>query len=391
MLFHDDAGRAYASVPVGAHHETHEILGSGFRRWLKRRYYQEEGRPPSAQSFQDSLGILDAKAQIDGPVERVFVRVAENGSRIYLDLGDDTWRAVEINASGWRIADKPPVHFRRPSGMRALPTPVSGSSVDALKSFANLDDDDLLLLVAVLCAAMRPSGPYPILVLTGEQGAAKSTLARVVRLLIDPHVMLLRCEPREPRDLVIGAVNGWLFAVDNISSMPAWLSDSLCRLSTGGGHATRTLYTNNEETFLDAQRPVVLTGISDFVNRGDLIDRCVFLHLPVITEEGRRTEDDFWNSFNDKSPELLGSLLSAVSGGLRNLPTTNLVSIPRMADFAVFGEAVSRGLGNEPDKFLAAYRANRKGIMSRLSKTATWLMRFANWSRQRNGRAQPEN
>ena len=47
-------------------------------------------------------------------------------------------------------------------------------------------------------------------------------------------------------------------------------------------------------------------------------------------------------------------------GGLRELPKTKLTSIPRMADFAHFGEAVSRGMGNEHDKFLNIYRDNRK-------------------------------
>jgi 5S rRNA maturation endonuclease (ribonuclease M5) len=359
-LFHDDSGRAFASVPVGNHYETYDILGSGFRRWLKRQFYLEENRPPSAQSFQDSLGVLEAKAQIDGKSEQVYVRVAEHDSRNYLDLGDDEWRAVEVDATGWRIIDKPPVRFRRPSGLRALPEPARGGVIAKLKDFVNIDVDDFLLLIAVLAAALRVSGPYPILVLTGEQGAAKSTLARIIRRLIDPHVMLLRSEPREPRDLVIGAVNGWVVAMDNLSTMPAWLSDALCRLSTGGGQANRTLYTDSDETFLDAQRPVVLTGITDFVNRGDLIDRCVFLHLPAIAEDKRQTEAKFKASFDAEYPKLLGSLLDAVAGGLRELPNVHLASIPRMADFAVFGEAVSRGLGHPAGKFLEAYRGNRK-------------------------------
>jgi hypothetical protein len=359
-LFHDDAGRAFATVPVQGHRETHEILGTGFRRWLKQAFYSEQGRPPSAQSFQDSLGVLEARAQIDGPAGQVFVRVAEYGSRTYLDLGDNSWRVVEIDAKGWRIVSDVPVRFRRPSGLRPLPEPARGGSIKDLKNFVNLEDADFSLLVAVLAAAPRSSGPYPILVLTGEQGTAKSTLAKIVRSLIDPHVMLLRSEPREPRDLMIGAINGWVLALDNISSIPAWLSDAFCRLATGGGQATRTLYTNDEETFLDAQRPVVLTGITDFVSRGDLIDRCVFLHLPVIAEDRRRTEKDFWAKFQTDAPKLLGAILDAVSGGLRRLPQTNLACMPRMADFAVFGEAVCRGLGYESDKFLTAYRENRK-------------------------------
>jgi hypothetical protein len=92
---------------------------------------------------------------------------------------------------------------------------------------------------------------------------AKSTAARVLRGLVDPNGAPLRCEPREPRDLMIAANNGWTIALDNVSHLWGWLSDALCRLSTGGGFATRTLYGNDEETIFDAQRPVILTGIEE--------------------------------------------------------------------------------------------------------------------------------
>jgi len=385
-LFHDDSGRAFATVPVDNHTETHDLLGTGFRRWLKQQFYAAQKRPPSAQSVQDSLGVLEARAHYEGTMEQVFVRVAEHRERIYLDIGDDTWRAVEIDATGWRIVARPPVRFRRPSGFRPLPVPICGGSIDTLKQFANLDENDFLLLIAVMAAALRPVGPYPIVVLIGEHGTAKSTLAKIFRLLIDPHAVLLRGDPREPRDLMIGAVNNWIVAMDNLSSLPSWLSDSFCRLATGGGHATRTLYTNDEETFFDAQRPVILCGITDFVTRGDLVDRSVFLHPPVITDSARRIETKFFNDFHKQAPKLLGALLDAVAGGVRVLPNINLASIPRMADFAVFGEAVSRGLGNPPGKFLEAYRSNRKAATesvledSHVAAAIRELVAKAKWS-----------
>ena len=358
-MFHDPTGRTYAAVPINGHVEVHEIASTGFKRWLKRCFYAEECRPPSAQALQDALGVLDARATYDGPEEAVYVRSAERDDRIYIDLGDPTWRAVEVDADGWRIVADPPVRFRRPSGMRPLPDPVRGGTIDRLKDHVNIESAELVLLVAWLAAALRPTGPYPILVLTGEQGSAKSTQARLARRLTDPHACPLRCEPKEARDLMVGAVNGWVVALDNLSTMLPWLSDALCRLSTGGGFATRALYTNDEETFLDAVRPVILTGITDFVSRGDLIDRSLFLHLPVIPEGKRRVETAFWRDFEAEAPRLLGALLDAMAGGLRMLPEVKPSALPRMADFAVYGEAVSRALGNPPDSFLAAYNANR--------------------------------
>src|SRR5262249_8067329 len=77
--------------------------------------------------------------------------------------------------------------------------------------------------------------------------------------------------------LFISANNGHCIAFDNVSSLPPWLSDALCQIATGGGFATRQLWTDADETLFDARRPVVLNGIEEFVTRGDLASRS--LHL----------------------------------------------------------------------------------------------------------------
>jgi hypothetical protein len=159
---------------------------------------------------------------------------------------------------------------------------------------------------------------------------------------------------------MISATNGWLVALDNLSGLPAWLSDALCRLSTGGGFATRQLYSDSDEVFLDAVRPTILTGIEDIARRSDLADRAVYLHLPAIKETARRTEADFWAEFDEAYSGIFGSLLDAVSGGLARLPGVTLDRLPRMADFARWGEAVWRALGHKDGAFLETYEKNRK-------------------------------
>jgi hypothetical protein len=159
---------------------------------------------------------------------------------------------------------------------------------------------------------------------------------------------------------MITAVNGWVLAFDNLSTLPNWLSDSLCRLASGSGFATRALYSNEERNVIYAQRPIILSGIDEFVRKGDLADRSVFLHLPAIINSKRREEVEFWGTFQELRPRILGGLLDAVAQGLRELPSVRLAELPRMADFARFGEAVGRGLGWPPETFLAAYLDNRQ-------------------------------
>ena len=281
------------------------------------------------------------------PNERVVhIRVGGLDGRLYLDLGDETWRAVEIDATGWRVIDNPPVRFRRAAGMQPLPMPVPGGSVEALRSFLNVQSDtDFVLVVAWALACLRNRGPYPVIVLSGEQGSAKSTFSAILRALLDPNTAPLRALPREDRDLFIAASNGHVLAFDNVSGLPAWISDTLCRLATGGGFAVRQLYTDQDEVLFDAARPVILNGIEDIVTRPDLADRAVFLTLEPIPEERRRPGGGTVGGVRGRAPAHPGRAARCRwCEGLKRLPETRLEKLPRMADFALWATACETAL-----------------------------------------------
>src|SRR5207249_4074783 len=140
-------------------------------------------------------------------------------------------------------------------------------------------------------------GAVCLIVLSGERGSAKSTFSAILRALLDPNTAPLRALPREDRDLFIAANNGHLLAFDNVSGLPGWISDTLCRLATGGGFAVRQLYSDQDEILFDAERLVILNGIEDFVTRPDLADRAVFLTLEPIPEQQRQLEGELWRTF----------------------------------------------------------------------------------------------
>jgi hypothetical protein len=169
----------------------------------------------------------------------------------------------------------------------------------------------------------------------------------------------VRTPPREERDLVIGANNSWVVAYDNLSGIPHWLSDSFCRLSTGGGFSTRLLYTDSEEQIFEAMRPVILNGIDHLPERADLADRALVLTLPHIPAEQRKDEDDLYAEFEAALPQILGGLFTAVSVALRRRATIRLTSKPRMADFAAWATAAEPGLGFPDGAFMNTYLGNR--------------------------------
>jgi hypothetical protein len=363
QFFHTPGGDAYAKLRIGDHSETHPVRSKGFRRWLVREFFQRYDRPPGAQALQDALGLLEARAQFDGPQREVHVRVAEHDGAIYVDLANERWEAVEITPAGWRVVSEPPVEFRRPRGMLPLPAPSQRGDIEELRRFINIREEDEAswrLLLAWLLQALRPRGPYPVLILQGEQGSAKSTVERLLRALVDPSTAPLRTTPRNERDLIIAATNSWCPAFDNISNLPPWLSDAFCRLSTGGGFSARELYSDAEEVLFDATRPVILNGISGVASRPDLLDRSVIITLPPIPEEARRPEAELLRDFEKARPVILGALSDAVSGALRAVERVRLEGMPRMADFAVWATAAEDSLGWEPGAFMKAYTGNRR-------------------------------
>lgn len=358
-LFHTPNGIGYADIDINGHRETWPIRNKGFRSWLTRRFFEATQGAPSSEALQSALNVIEANAQFDGPERMVHLRVGAQDESLYLDLCDETWRAVKIDADGWRVIDNPPIRFRRASGMQPLSIPEKGGSVETLRSFLNVQSDaDFVLVVAWALAVLRNRGPYPVIVLSGEQGSAKSTFSSMLRLLLDPNTAPLRALPREDRDLFIAANNGHVLAFDNVSSLPAWLSDTLCRLSTGGGFAVRQLYTDQDEVLFDSVRPVILNGIEEIVTRPDLADRAVFLTLEPIPEESRRPEAEMWAAFEIERPRLLGVLLDAVAEGIKQLPSTRLDKLPRMADFALWATACERALW-PAGTFWSAYFTNR--------------------------------
>ena len=225
-LWHDPDGEPWATFRVHEHYEYAAIKTKAFRRWLVGQYYAAHKSAPGAQGVQDALGILEARAVSDGPVHPVYVRVAECDGRVYLDLVNERWEVLEITTTGWRVSVDPPVHFKRAKGMLPFPTPVSGGSIEELRPFINVSDEDWVLVKAWLLGALSPQDPYPLLELHGEQGSAKSTAARLLRSLIDPSTVPLRSVPKEEKDLIISSSAAWLQVLDNLSHIPVWLSDT---------------------------------------------------------------------------------------------------------------------------------------------------------------------
>jgi hypothetical protein len=365
-LFHDPDRFSWASVRVDQHNENHPIRSQDFKRFVLHTYFSRTGETPGPQAIRSAIEVFDARALFAGPECSVHLRVAGKEDKLYLDLCDRSWRAVEIDSEGWRVVDRPPVKFRRSRGSRELPEPQRGGSLDVLRRFFNIDGDGWTLVRAFLVSALWPAVPCPILVLTGGQGAGKSTACRIISSLIDPRTSALRGAPREVRDLVAAARNSWIVCFDNVSRLPDDFADAACRLATGGGFGGRELFSDHDEAVFDATRPLVFNSIPDLgAARPDFLDRALLVEFDNIKPEARLSEKQIWIDFELLRPKVLGALLDAVVGGLRNLPAVVVSENPRMADFGYFVTACEEGPGLGTGQFLQIYNANRADSRTR--------------------------
>jgi hypothetical protein len=358
-LFRDPNSTAYLLVPINGSRQTWRLRSDGFRLLLRRLWYQSTGKGLSNSVISDAIDTLDAIASFSELEETVNIRVARHNGDIYVDICDDEWRAVHISSSGWRIVNDPPVRFIRTKGMLPLPLPIQGGDINDLRPFINAPTDEIWCLVVSWILTTFSAGPFPVLVLTGEQGSAKSFLCRVLRQLIDPSEIEVTCSPREARDVMFAACNSHVLACDNLSAIPGWLSDLLCSIATGAAHRERKYHTNNgDEELFKAKNPIVLNGI-DFAVRDDLLSRSFLVRLPMIADNRRQDEAELWASIKKISPSVLGGIFDSLSSILKNLPTTNLAALPRLADAALWVTAAEQHLGWTEGYFMDIYGGNR--------------------------------
>ena len=357
---HDAATTDEGDAPPTAWHQEHyPVRSTEFREALRFIDFEAHGKVVAEQALKEAIDTAAAKGRFQGKAYQTYLRVAPVGDSIYLDLGRDSWDAVEVDKNGWRVVDSPPCKFRRTPGMHPLPLPVQGGNVSRLKELINLESlNDLILIVAWLVAVLRGKRPFPVLGILGEQGSAKSTMSRMVRNFIDPHKAQVKALSRSEHDLIIAAENTLIVAIDNVSHIDEKLSDSLCRLSTGVVFSTRKLYTDSDERIFDVCRPVIINSIGEVITRPDLLERSIVIGIPIIPKSKVKTDEVLDIRYAALQGEILGALLDGVVHALRTYRELELPTKHRMADFQQWAAAAMPAFGWTAEQFLAAHEEN---------------------------------
>jgi hypothetical protein len=408
-LFIDEYNEAHAAIKVNDHLEILQLHSGRFRDWLSRILYKEENEVIDVNVFRDAIGVLNAEAMFDsGDPIKLNLRVAQRiepiiagdainavGATIrilwYYDLTNSDHEFIEITSEGWNIIKNIDlILFRRFNNQATQVYPDRGYQFDILDEFIDLllnknvkeenKADYKLLLKCYLISLFIPDISKPVFLPHGSQGALKSTLFEKIKDIVDPSILKTLSFPRDKNEFIQQLSHNYVAYYDNISSiLKAWISDEICRAVSGSGSSIRKLYTDDEDKIRSFKRCIGVNGINLAATKPDLLDRGLIFQLERIEKKNRLREQIVNKKFEELRPYVLGYILDILVKVLqfRETQETGIEEYPRMADFAEYGEIISRCMGNEDNDFLDAYSRNTQLQVDEViatSEVATCLM-----------------
>jgi len=361
-LFHTDLKEAYATIttPSGGP-LTYAVRSGAFRLRVKGAYFEATGKALPKDKADEVLDLLESRALFASPQLRVHLRYAEQDGSVFVDLGDESGAAVKITPEGWSIETSHPVKFRRGTGMRPLPVPLPGGSLEPLRALLGLSNTNWLRVLGFILSCLNPNGPFFFLLIEAEQGSGKSVLSAAIKRITDAHRMERMRIPRTDHDVMIQAKESWLLNYDNASKIPDYMSDMFCAISTGASFGTRRYYSDDALRLIDACRPAVFNGIGEYARRPDFVDRSIPLHLPTFSGE-RREEREIFSELDEMLPGVLGCFYDAVAHALRFRDNVSVSPNIRMIDAARWIAAAEPALGVPEGSILEVIAEGQSGL-----------------------------
>lgn len=324
---------------------VHSVL---FRDWLADTFHREHELIPSLLQLRTALHLFEAKARrSELSRQSIALRLSHRGqpfdpAAILIDLCSLEGDAIEITAAGWRIISTACHAFRRSRSQQPLPPPTEPAN--SLPSALHFPPAALAWLVS----ALRPIGPYPILLVKGSAASGKTMLARMLRSLIDPATSAFCPRPRTERDVMRLAWNNYVLAFDDSGDLPATVLAALRRLSSGVSFEFDRSAQAADSVSIPLQRPIILTASDDCASVGNdaaIANHAITIELPHIAAPQRRTESEILIEFESARPALLATACNAVSLALGNVRDTNPEFPTRFADALQWSIAAAPAFG----------------------------------------------
>jgi hypothetical protein len=369
-FFKDKHENVYATIEIDGHREIVNLESTRFRHYLRLLYSKYSNSIVSAQSINSTIDHLAAFVAFRGEIRECQMRLAwvKQDKEIMYDMTDDEWRSIRITQDGWKIlSGQEDIAFLRFNQTRQVdPDPHKNQlAMEHFLDMHHIESRPQRILEATwIITTFIPGIAHPINITVGPEGSSKTTYCRHRKRIIDPDDLELVSVPEHVDEFVRQQSHNHLIVYDNVKRVPAWFAEEMCKAVTGIGVTKRRLYTNDTDFVYKYRRTIILNGINNVMLDPDALDRCILTPLSRIAPEKRREEAKIEAEFNKALPHILGYIFDILAKALRLKPLVEreLKRKPRMADFAVYGEAIARAMGYQPFEFLTAYENNSRRL-----------------------------
>lgn len=359
----NDSSQVYALVENNHHNEILDLSNGKAKDWIRYMYYEETGENNSEDAYKNAIALLRSQAINNGTSrESIYNRIAMIDDVVYYDLCTTDWKFIKITKESVEIIaydENMPVFVRKQQQKEQVrPIFDNKDALDGLAKLLRIQDRDKQIFKVHLVSLCLESYPIPLMVILGEHGSIKTTIAKSVKRIIDPSGENISSLPTKIEDLVLHFTNRYLANFDNISWINDEVSDILCRAITGEGQSKRKLYSDSDEVIFSYRRKIILNGIFPPLDKTDLRDRMIRYETLPVSDTERISESEFNKRFTILLPCVVGLIFSTLQKTLSIYDSIKdeIKYQSRMADFTIYGECISRILNYEPFSFIENYR-----------------------------------
>lgn len=311
------------------------------------------------------------------------------GKRILYSLGDKQRQCVLVTPKGWKLVPSTKatgVKFLHTNADRPQAIPVGGGDyLKLLRPYINLPDDDFKLLAVCIAQFFSRKSSHFALIISSDKGTGKSTLTKLIQKLIDPSKIDANAMPYKEEDLKVHLAGTYLACFDNTACLKTYVSNLLCAAITGSTAVKRKLYTDADQVVLSLHNVIVLNGIEIIPVKSDLIERSLLFELQSISEKDRKTDDEFWTSFDKDMPAILGAIFDTLSKAMKILPTLQVENLCRMADAHKEMLAIAIVLGIPQEEFTRILYSNLDKLQDAYTQSNSFVELILDYMSKRPG------
>jgi hypothetical protein len=379
--FRDQTGAFHVVIDNDGHHETLNMDSDEFDGYLCRLYYESEtkNRILTGYTINNSKRLLKSFAN---KTKTLYTRIAKIDDKIYYDLNNERWQCVEITIDGWKIIPSPMIFSR--AGLdrkqvqpKLLPYEQSDQKTlsrrfirEIIDKFYIKEDYQKTIAEVYLISLFIGDIAHPLILPSGPRGSGKTLFLRSLKLIVDPRAeneSLVERLPHDEKDRRVSIYHSYFPCFDNESHLDQDSMDEICAWVTGTSKTIRELYTTDGLRTFAAKRAIGITGINIPVTSSDALNRAFIVDMDSIpdgydgTSESKLIgENKFINDIRQSLPNILAYVFNVLVQVLNLYDEIKDQIKPnhRLADFVIWGEAISRVIGNKDNVFLESWNRN---------------------------------